>query len=242
MKNNISHWFASLISIPVAVVAGLFSMIAFDIHLVFDMMIAAGGFFAAYFPTQSISLNSQLQKMGITRSEYRYVKGQLAEAREKIKRLRQSYKNVRTLKDARLIYDINRLARTVYQTVENDPKQFFNIQQFFHSNLDSAVNTIEQYLFLYKMPGKTKEEKVKLHETRISLLELKRTIQSNLSSMNRNGYQALEVEKDFIKLNRNRSTSTMKLDNTLDKQKVKLKKKEKEPVYQNRGEDDERGK
>ncbi|MFC3418251.1 5-bromo-4-chloroindolyl phosphate hydrolysis family protein [Salinicoccus hispanicus] len=242
MKNNISHWFASLISVPVALVAGMFSMIAFDIHLVFDMMIAAGGFFAAYFPTQSISLNSQLQKMGITKSEYRYVKSQLTEAREKIKRLRQSYKNVRTLKDARLIYDINRLVRTVYQTVENDPKLFFNIQQFFHSNLDSAVNTIEQYLFLYKMPGKTKEEKVKLHETRISLLELKRTIQSNLSSMNRNGYQALEVEKDFIKLNRKRSTSTMKLDNTLDKQKVKLKKKEKEPVYQNRGEDDERGK
>ncbi|GAB3060234.1 5-bromo-4-chloroindolyl phosphate hydrolysis family protein [Salinicoccus sesuvii] len=242
MKNNISHWFASLISIPVAVVAGLFSMIAFDIHLVFDMMIAAGGFFAAYFPTQSISLNSQLEKMGITKSDYRYVRGQLTEAREKMKRLRQSYKNVRTLKDARLIYDINRLARTVYQTVENDPKQFFNIQQFFHSNLDSAVNTIEQYLFLYKMPGKTKEEKVKLHETRISLLELKRTIQSNLTSMNHNSYQALEVEKDFIKLNRKRNTSTMKLDNTLDRQKVKLKKKEKEPVYQNRGEDNERGK
>ncbi|TVT29592.1 hypothetical protein FO441_04730 [Salinicoccus cyprini] len=242
MKNNISHWFASLVSVPVAVVAGMFSMIAFDIHLVFDTMIAAGGFFAAYFPTQSITLNSQLQKMGITKSEYRYVKAQLAEAREKIKRLRQSYKNVRTLKDARLIYDINRLVRTVYQTVENDPKLFFNIQQFFHSNLDSAVNTIEQYLFLYKMPGKTKEEKVKLHETRISLLELKRTIQSNLSSMNKNSYQALEVEKDFIKLNRKRSTSTMKLDNTLDEQKVKLRKKEKEPVYQNRGEDDERGK
>lgn len=242
MKNNISHWFASLISIPVAVVAGTFSMIAFDIHLALDMMVAAGGFFAAYFPTQSISLNSQLQKMGISKSEYRYVKRQLAEAREKLKRLRQSYKNVRTLKDVKLIYDINRLVRTIYQTVENDPKLFFNVQQFFHSNLDSAVNTIEQYLFLYKMPGKTKEEKVKLHETRISLLELKRTIQSNLSAMNRDSYQALEVEKDFIKLNKKRTMSTLKLDNKLDKEKVDLNKKEKEPVYQNRGEDDERGK
>ena len=242
MKNNISHWFASLISIPVAVVAGMFSMIAFDIHLFLDMMIATGGFFAAYFPTQSISLNSQLQKMGISKSEYRYVKRQLSEAREKIKRLRQTYKNVRTLKDAKLIYDINRLVRTIYQAVENDPKLFFNAQQFFHSNLDSAVNTIEQYLFLYKMPGKTKEEKVKLHETRISLLELKRTIRSNLSAMNRDSYQALEVEKDFIKMNRKRTMSTLKLDNKLEKQKVDLKKKEKEPVYQNRGEDNERGK
>ncbi|MFP3359695.1 5-bromo-4-chloroindolyl phosphate hydrolysis family protein, partial [Planococcus sp. SIMBA_143] len=95
------------------------------------------------------------------------------------------------MKDVKLIYDINRLVRTIYQAVENDPKLFFNVQQFFHSNLDSAVNIIEQYLFLYKMPGKTREEKVKLHETRISLLELKRTIQSNLSAMNRDSYQAL---------------------------------------------------
>ena len=83
---------------------------------------------------------------------------------------------------------------------------------------------------------------MKLHETRISLLELKRTIQSNLSAMNRDSYQALEVEKDFIKLNKKRTMSTLKLDNKLDKEKVDLNKKEKEPVYQNRGEDDERGK
>src|SRR5690625_2772517 len=174
MKYNISHWFASMVSIPVAIVAGLASMIAFDIHLVYDMLIAAGGFFAAYFPSQSYSMKSQLKEMGITKSEYKYVKNKLGEAREKIRRLRKNYKNVRTLKDAKLIYDINRIIRTIYSSVEDNPKLFFGVQQFFHSNLDSAVNTIEQYLYLYKMPGKSKEEKVKLHETRISLLELKR--------------------------------------------------------------------
>src|SRR5690625_3054155 len=204
MKYNISHWFASMVSIPVAIVAGLASMIAFDIHLVYDMLIAAGGFFAAYFPSQSYSMKSQLKEMGITKSEYKYVKNKLGEAREKIRRLRKNYKNVRTLKDAKLIYDINRIIRTIYSSVEDNPKLFFGVQQFFHSNLDSAVNTIEQYLYLYKMPGKSKEEKVKLHETRISLLELKRTLQANLSHMNRSTYQSLEVEKEIISMNKRR--------------------------------------
>lgn len=239
MKYNISHWFASMVSIPVAIVAGLASMIAFDIHLVYDMLIAAGGFFAAYFPSQSYSMKSQLEKMGITRSEYKYVRTELAEAREKIRRLRKNYKNVRTLKDAKLIYDINRIVRTIYSSVEDNPKLFFNVQQFFHSNLDSAVNTIEQYLFLYKMPGKTKEEKVKLHETRISLLELKRTMQSNLSAMNKSTYHSLDVEKEVIKLNRKRTEGPLKLNNKMDGQKVNLKKKQKEPVKADRGEENE---
>jgi len=239
MKYNISHWFASMVSIPVAIVAGLASMIAFDIHLVYDMLIAAGGFFAAYFPSQSYSMKSQLKEMGITKSEYKYVKNKLGEAREKIRRLRKNYKNVRTLKDAKLIYDINRIIRTIYSSVEDNPKLFFGVQQFFHSNLDSAVNTIEQYLYLYKMPGKSKEEKVKLHETRISLLELKRTLQSNLSAMNRSTYHSLDVEKEVIKLNRKRSEGPLRLDNELDRQKVNLDKKEKEPVKADRGEENE---
>lgn len=239
MKYNISHWFASMVSIPVAIVVGLASMIAFDIHLVYDMLIAAGGFFAAYFPSQSYSMKSQLKEMGITKSEYKYVKNKLGEAREKIRRLRKNYKNVRTLKDAKLIYDINRIIRTIYSSVEDNPKLFFGVQQFFHSNLDSAVNTIEQYLYLYKMPGKSKEEKVKLHETRISLLELKRTLQSNLSAMNRSTYHSLDVEKEVIKLNRKRSEGPLRLDNELDRQEVNLDKKEKEPVKADRGEENE---
>src|SRR5699024_8700432 len=106
-------------------------------------------------------------------------------------------------------------------------------------NLDSAVNTIEQYLYLYKMPGKSKEEKVKLHETRISLLELKRTLQSNLSAMNRSTYHSLDVEKEVIKLNRKRSEGPLRLDNELDRQEANMDEDEQEPVKADRGEENE---
>lgn len=242
MKFNISHWTASIVAVPVALVTGLVSMIALDIHLVYDMMIGAGAFFASYFPTQSISMNRQLKEYGLTKSEYRYINTQLKEAREKLSRLRKSYSSIRTLKDVKLIYDINRLIRTVLKTVEDDPKKFFSIQQFFHSNLDSAVNTIEQYLYLYKMPGKTKEEKIRLHETRLSLLELKRTIEANLSVMNQSTYQSLGVERDIIRINKKRSTGKYRLDNKMNEQKIKLDKKkpEKETVNAYRGEENGR--
>ncbi|MFD2829294.1 5-bromo-4-chloroindolyl phosphate hydrolysis family protein [Corticicoccus populi] len=242
MKFNISHWTASLVSVPVAVISGAISMIAFDIHLIYDMLIGAGAFFAAYLPTQSVSMNRQLQEYGLTKSEYKYINTQLRDAREKLSRLRKSYSSIRSLKDAKLIYDINRLIRTVLKTVEDDPKKFFGIQQFFHSNLDSAVNTIEQYLFLYKMPGKSKDEKIRLHETRLSLLELKRTIEANLSAMNKTNYQSLDVERDIISINNKRSERKYRLENKLHKQQVNLKKKEteKETVNAYRGEENDR--
>lgn len=239
MKFKISHWTTSIVAVPVSIVTGLVSMLALDVHLVYDVLVGAGGFFAAYLPTQSVSRNRQLQEYGLTNSEYKYIQNQMKEAKEKLNRLRQSYYNIRTLKDAKLIFDINRIVKSIINTVEDDPKIFYNVQQFFHSNLDSAVNTIDQYLFLYKMPGKSKEEKIKLHETRLSLLELKRTLQANLSHMNRSTYQSLEVEKEIISMNKKRSDRKMQLDNKLHEQKVKFPKKEQEKVKVRRSEKNE---
>ncbi|SDK50267.1 5-bromo-4-chloroindolyl phosphate hydrolysis family protein [Lacicoccus qingdaonensis] len=239
MKFKISHWTASIVALPVSIVTGLISMLALDIHLIYDVLVGAGGFFAAYLPTQSVSQNRQLKEYGLTKSEYKYIQNQMKEAKEKLNRLRQSYYNIRTLKDAKLIFDINRIVKSIINTVEDDPKIFYNVQQFFHSNLDSAVNTIEQYLFLYKMPGKSKDEKIKLHETRLSLLELKRTLQANLSHMNRSTYQSLEVEKEIISMNKRRTDKRMQLDNKLHEQKVEIPKKEQEKVKARRSENNE---
>ena len=129
------------------------------------------------------------------------------------------------------MFDINRLVNTIHDTVEDDPKQFFGVQQFYHSHLDSAVNTVEHYLHLYKMPGKSRDERMKLHEARITLLEIKRSLESDVSTMNKSGYQALELEKDVVKVRRERSIK--QLDNTLHKQEVNLdevKTKEKQKV------------
>ena len=141
--------------------------------------------------------------------------------------------NIRTIKDAKMIYEINRIIKTIISSVEEEPRKFYRGQQFFHSNLESAVNTIEKYLYLYKMPGKSKQERMQLHETRLSLLELKRTLQSNLSHMNASSYDDLDVERELIKRNADRSKKRQALlTNKLDKEKINLKKDQaKEYVY-----------
>lgn len=239
MKNNYSHFIASVVAAPVALAAWILSSSIFDIHMFLDVSVGIGGFVASYFPTQRYSHNKHLEKVDLTHSEYKYIKQQLAQADEYTNRLRSSYMNIRSLKDAKMIFDINRIVKTIISSVEEEPKKFYRVQQFFHSNLETAVNSIEKYLYLYKMPGKSKEERMQLHETRLSMLELKRTLQSDLSHMNQGSYQDLNVERDLIKMNSNRATKRQAmLDNTLDKKKVKLNRvhqKEKEKVY--RGEE-----
>lgn len=240
MKNNYSHFIASVVAAPVALAAWILSSSIFDIHMFLDVSVGIGGFIASYFPTQRYSHNKHLEKVNLTHSEYKYIKQQLAQADEYTNRLRSSYMNIRSLKDAKMIFDINRIVKTIISSVEEEPKKFYRVQQFFHSNLETAVNSIEKYLYLYKMPGKSKEERMQLHETRLSMLELKRTLQSNLSHMNQSNYQDLNVERDLIKMNSERAKKRQAaLGNKLGKEKVNLHKKrntEKETEKVHRGE------
>lgn len=231
MDEGKSSWIATLIALPVGILTATTSSLFLDISNMIDIMIGAGGFAATYIPSQNYLFNKQLNEYGLVKSEYQYIREQLKDARTKVNRLKKSYINVRSLKDAKLVFDINRLVNTIHDTVEDDPKQFFGVQQFYHSHLDSAVNTVEHYLHLYKMPGKSRDERMKLHEARITLLEIKRSLESDVSTMNKSSYQALELEKDVVKVRRERSIK--QLDNTLHKQEVnldKVKTKEKQKV------------
>ena len=192
MDESKSSWIATLIALPIGIITATTSSIVLDISNFIDILIGAGGFTAAYIPSQNFLFNKQL-------SEYSFIRNQLKEARTKVNRLKKSYINVRSLKDIKLVYDINRLVSTIHDAVEDDPKRFFGVQQFYHAHLDSAVNTVEHYLHLYKMPGKSKEERVKLHEARITLFEIMRSLESDVSIMNKSDYQALELEKKVVK-------------------------------------------
>lgn len=236
MKSNYSHFIASVIAVPIGLITWVLSSNIFDIHMFLDVMLGIGGFGVSYLPSHRIAHNKHLEEINLTNSEYKYIKSQLHQVDEQMKRLRSSYMNIRSIKDAKLIFEINRIIKTILSSVEEEPRKFYRGQQFFHSNLESAVNTIEKYLYLYKMPGKSKDERMQLHETRLSLLELKRTLQSNLSYMNQASYNDLDVEREIIRRNASRSKKRQAmLDNKLDKEKVNLKREEKEEEILHRG-------
>ena len=80
---------------------------------------------------------------------------------------------------------------------------FFKVESFFYSHIDNALNLIESYTRLAKMP-KTIEEKQKLEQTRITLDEVKRTLIADLKRINEDDYERLDVEMELNKLEQKR--------------------------------------
>ena len=76
---------------------------------------------------------------------------------------------------------------------------FFKVESFFYSHLDNALNLVDSYTRLARMPRKSQDEKLKLEQTRITLDEIKRTLIADLKRLNEEDYERLDVE---IKLNK----------------------------------------
>ena len=85
------------------------------------------------------------------------------------------------------------------------------------------------YLHLFKLPGKSKEEKIELHTTRLRLVDLKRSLELDLSEINKRDYDNLRFEGKVLKETVERRKRTMRLENKMESEKVgRIKVKEHE--------------
>ncbi|RIN67274.1 5-bromo-4-chloroindolyl phosphate hydrolysis family protein, partial [Staphylococcus simulans] len=155
-------------------------------------------------PTQFFTSKKYLNEIGLTRRDFRFVRHHLNNAQTKVRKLLKSFINVRSIKDFKQVNEIHRLARTIYFTVRQQPQKFFIVDSFFYSHLDNALNLIESYTRLAKMPAKSKEEKQKLEQTRITLDEVKRTLVADLKRLNEEDYTRLDVEMEMNKIEQQR--------------------------------------
>ncbi|CAL27956.1 5-bromo-4-chloroindolyl phosphate hydrolysis family protein [Staphylococcus carnosus] len=204
MRYYISRIYGTLLGVPAAIVAWVTSLYAFDISFIYDFGIGIAAFFALYVPTQLLTSKQYLKEIGLTRRDFRFVRHQLGNAQMKIRKLLRSFINVRSIKDFKQVNEIHRLARTIYFTVKQQPQKFFIVDSFFYSHLDNALNLIESYTRLSRMPGKSKEEKQKLEQTRITLDEVKRTLVADLKRLNEDDYNRLDVEMEMNRIEQNR--------------------------------------
>lgn len=204
MRYYISRIYGTLVGVPAAIVAWLTSIYAFDILFVYDLGIGIAAFFAFYLPTQFFTSKKYLNEIGLTRRDFRFVGHHLNNAQTKVRKLLKSFINVRSIKDFKQVNEIHRLARTIYFTVRQQPQKFFIVDSFFYSHLDNALNLIESYTRLAKMPAKSKEEKQKLEQTRITLDEVKRTLVADLKRLNEEDYTRLDVEMEMNKIEQQR--------------------------------------
>ena len=113
--------------------------------------------------------------------------------------------NVRSIKDFKQVNEIYRLSRAIYFAVKQRPGSFFKVESFFYSHIDNALNLIEAYTRLSKSPKKSKEEKQKLEQTRITLDEVKRTLVADLRRINDEDYSQLDIEMELNKIEQKRN-------------------------------------
>ncbi|PNZ65882.1 5-bromo-4-chloroindolyl phosphate hydrolase [Staphylococcus croceilyticus] len=204
MRYNISRFIGVLVGIPVAIISWAVSIFGFDLSFILDALIGIGMFFVSYFPTQRLTSKKYLTEIGLSRRDYRFVRNQLNQSQDKIRNILRSYVNVRSLKDFRQINDIYRISKSIHVAVKQRPGLFFKVESFFYSHIDNALNLIESYTRLSKMPKKSATEKQKLEQTRITLDEVKRTLIADLKRLNEDDYERLDVEMELNRLEQNR--------------------------------------
>lgn len=204
MRYQISRLFGGLVGIPLAVIAFFTSILTFDISFIYDLLIGSAGFVLGYIPTQRLTSKSYLKELKLSRKDYRYINHQVNTAQSKIKRIFKTFIKVRSINDFKLVNDIYRISKTVNMTVRQRPNQFFNVESFYYTHIDNALNLIESYTRLAKMPVKSQDERQMLQQTRITLEEVRRTLVADLKQVNAQDYEQLDTEMRLNKIYQNR--------------------------------------
>ncbi|WP_203249235.1 5-bromo-4-chloroindolyl phosphate hydrolysis family protein [Sporosarcina beigongshangi] len=189
------------------------------LYLVFgaslNVFVATGLWVAIYaggtFSIKQIQLATNIKKLGMSRSEYSHIKGQLTEAKKKIKRLNGLYGQVRSVQAFKQVYEMNGLARRVLGIVKTNPKKFYHVEKFFYAHLDSAVELTSKYALLVNQPLKDKELRIALQNTRETLGDVNKQLEQDLRSALAPDLQQLQMEIDFVDVTMNQDKPLLEM-------------------------------
>ncbi|WML41284.1 5-bromo-4-chloroindolyl phosphate hydrolysis family protein [Neobacillus sp. OS1-2] len=142
---------------------------------------------------------SYLKKHQLSRKEYRYIRKNLAEAKQKIRRLNKSIFKIRDISSVKQRIDIHRITKKIHKMTTKEPKRFYKAEEFYFSHLDSIVELTEKYTFLSSQPKQNSEIGLSLIETRRTLNELSRVLEEDLYQVISNDIDTLNFEIDVAK-------------------------------------------
>lgn len=178
----------------------LVSFFALNQLFLLSSLYALGGGAVVYLTIKSITTHQFLKKNKLTRKEYSYIKKNLAQANKKIKRLRKSLLNIRTVATFKQNLEILRVINKIYSITKNEPRRFYLVDQFYYSHLDSMVEISEKYVFLVGQPKKNHEISTSLSETRRTMSSLAETVEKDLYDILEKDIDHLQFELDVAKL------------------------------------------
>lgn len=181
-------------TVPITMMVWLASYFGFDQTFLVSSGIAVGSG-ALLFWLLGIYMKTRfLKKHGLTRKEYRYIKQNLKEAKQKIFRLHKALLSIRHLPSLKKRVEFVKVSRKIYTLTKKEPKRFYQAEPFFFSHLDSAVELSEKYVFLTAQPKKTPELEKSLDEAFFTLEDLNQLVEKDLYQVISNDIDQLDFE------------------------------------------------
>src|SRR4051812_10894363 len=196
MNRFLSFLIQSVVTVPSATIVWFSSYFAFDQTFLISSAISLGGGVIVYNLTSAVMTSRFLKKHQLTRKEYRYIKKNLDEAKQKINRLNKSLFTIRDLSTLKQRIDVLRITRKIQSMTKTEPKRFYKAEKFYFSHLDSVVELTEKYRFLSKQPKKNHEIDVSLYETRQTLTDLTKALEEDVYYVISDDVDSLNFEID----------------------------------------------
>ena len=207
MRHFFEFILRSAAGVSTTILVWLISFFSFDQTVLVSLLIGFLGGTGVYLLLGWILNKQYLKENGITRREYKYIRNNLKEAKEKINRLQKAVLRIRNFPDMKQNYEVIKLVNKIYSTTKKEPKRFFKAEQFYFTNLDSIVEITEKYALLHSQPAKTPELKISLKETRLTIDKLTDSLENDLYRVLEDDIDDLQFELRCSKEN-NGKTST----------------------------------
>jgi len=199
MNPILSFLIRSFVAIPITVITWLLCYFPFGQTFWPSIAIAIFGGGLTHLILSLIMNNRYLKKHQLSRKEYRYIKKNLAEAKQKIRRLNKSIFKIRDISSVKHRIDIHRITKKIHKMTMKEPKRFYKAEEFYFSHLDSVVELTEKYNFLSSQPKQNIEMGQSLIETRRTLNELTKVLEEDLYHVISNDIDTLNFEIDVAK-------------------------------------------
>ncbi|OLS33945.1 5-bromo-4-chloroindolyl phosphate hydrolysis family protein [Bacillus sp. MRMR6] len=199
MNRFLSFLVQSFVTVPSVVTIWLVSIIGFDLAFWLSTGFAIAGGAAVSMITSAIMTNRFLKKHQLTRKEYRYIKKNLDEAKQKITRLNKALFSIRDIPTLKQRIDVLRITRKIHSLTKTEPRRFYKAEKFYFSHLDSVVELTEKYRFLSVQPKKSNEINLSLYDTRQTLTDLTKALEEDLYYIVSDDLDHLNFEIDVAK-------------------------------------------
>ncbi|WP_019415485.1 5-bromo-4-chloroindolyl phosphate hydrolysis family protein [Paenisporosarcina sp. TG20] len=189
-----------LLSISIFITSWITFQSGLEFHFALAGLLAIGTYVVSNQLIKMVQSRITVSKYVMTLAEYRHIKLQLKEAKTKLKLLNGYYVKVRSVRAFKQLFEMNRLAKRIFQIVKTDPKKFYHVESFFYAHLETAVELTSKYTLLVTQPVKAMDVQIALQDTRETLQELNDVMEQDLRKVLSSDIEHLKMELDFAKI------------------------------------------